>query len=199
MSDFDFSSFREWLQTGFSQTTARQYFSMVHACFYDNTTVAKFLREEGALARHVIEYDTQLSDVSRGSYRAAFRALARYLTQLGFSIHLHFLDHRGRRKIKPSPLAPLMFELQKHMRLSRLQFIRWQNVKGTGGDYAAVEDPIRRSEYRVPLDLMRTLNLMAGGGERAKPTQPIIPIEPKAMRPMPTLRLQRLAARALDD
>ena len=200
MQDFEFSSFKEWLRKGLKPNTVNLYFSLVHACLHDNATVRSLLCEEGALVEHILEFDTRLSDVSRGTSRAALRSLARYLdTQLGVSIRLHFLDHRTLRKRTPNPLAPLMYELRKYIQLSRLQFIRWENVKGTGGTYAAITDPIRRNEYEVPIELMRTLNLMAGGGERAKPGQPIIPIEPKAMRHMPTLRIQRLAASALDD
>jgi hypothetical protein len=197
VQDFHFQHFHDWVQQQVKAGTAKHYFYMVHACLREETTARRLLRDPMAFAAHIIDYDTRLGDSSRNSHRSASRMLARYLeTQLGVTLELRFLTRRERRVRVDDPLERLAFELDKYMNLVRVQYVYWRDIRGTGGAMATVEDPRRhRQEYRVPVLLLRELNLWAGGGERAKPEQPFIPHEPKAMYPMATIRLQHLAMR----
>jgi hypothetical protein len=195
---FTLQNFESWmgLELKLRPTTGRSYRNFARAFLRDAKHAAALVSDPDRFVALAAEYDDSLASSSRVLFRSAIRTFARYLqAHRGVEITCRFTRQRehGRRQTPPHPLGPLLRDLETNsVPFSRLEFIRWREVK-RNGNKGELNDKLYGEYYLVSIETVQALNLWAGGGERASQDQPVVPASPKSFAPMSTRRMLRLA------
>jgi hypothetical protein len=196
---FTLQNFESWLgrELKLSPSTRRNYRNFARAFLRNADHAAGLVSDPDRFVALAAEYDDSLASSSRGSFRLAIRAFARYLkAHQGVEVTFRFTrqcQREGSYSHSRHALGALLRDLQSHrVPFSRLEFIRWREVKRNGSK-GELTDEMYGEYYLAPIETIKALNLWAGGGERASQDQPVVPASPKSFAPMSTRRMLRLA------
>lgn len=199
----DLGNFRTWITKNkkLSESTANLYVTVVRAFLRDRETAIELTSNPKRFSEYAIRYDSDLQGQARSSFRSGLRAFMAYAKATkGGSLSVAFPDlRRGPRESRtverePHPLGPLLRQLEERgVNFNRIPLIFWRDVEGaTAGEPVTIRKG-RRVAWRLPYELVKSLNFWAGGGTWAARDQPFIPYEPGGRSPMPAKRLARIA------
>ncbi len=195
-----------WLaDNGRTMGTADVYVKRIRLLLRSPEEAAFFISHPDEAKAEILRLDAGCTRAGRCVFRAAMRALDGYMQSRGkASILPSFPDGRRRNAEKPPitdhPLAPLLARMAVNATIpwGVLEQLKWGHVQGNrNAPHLRICDPGDRVTYQVPTDVLRGINLWAGGGKLVEDQNtPIVPREPLSLWPMPAAMLRSLARSA---
>ena len=199
--------FQAWAKArGLSDSTVRAYIAFLRGFLRNPERVGHLLFIPGELEKEALAHEASLLDGSRRMFRSALRAFLRFAGEKESidpaQLAIAFPDRRAARwkGAVDSPVVPILRQMAPHLGPffgpKALERLKWHNVtKGTdptsGVESGVISDPSSFVKAWIPIAIMRTLALWAGGGRAPAKDLPLIPSEPLSSMPMSAARIRR--------